>query len=177
MRVRPAGAALLLAAAATATLHAPRAGGDAIELGRRGARGAGLAWVYHDGRIFRQNVDEDPVVVGRFLPDGAPARDEADSSVATAEECLQEANGGIRLVVDRDEVIIFIIIIMPFSPASRRWCIVTSAPPAAARRGRGPCVLTLRGLVRARVPTPFLLPSLLTPSRALAAAAGRSQAC
>jgi len=161
MRGRPAGATLLLAAAAIATLHAPRAGGDAIQLGRRGARGAGLAWVYHDGRIFRQNVDEDPVVVGRLLPDGAPARDEADSSVATAEECLQEANSGIRLVVDGDEVIVYIIIIMPSRLPAACRCIV--AGPAGG------------GVARARVPTAFLLPSLPTPSRALAAAAGQSR--
>lgn len=117
MRVQPAGAALLLAVAAIATLHAPRAGGDAIELGRWGARGAVLAWVYHEGRIFRQTVDEDPLLVDRLPPDGAPARGGAgDSSVATAEECLQD-NSRIRLVVDRDEVI-YILTIVPFSPAS-----------------------------------------------------------
>jgi hypothetical protein len=101
MRGRPAGATLLLAAAAIATLHAPRAGGDAIQLGRRGARGAGLAWVYHDGRIFRQNVDEDPVVVGRLLQDGAPASDEADSSVAMSPHRLRRRTAAWPVILGR----------------------------------------------------------------------------
>ena len=67
-------------------------------------RYAGVAWVFHNGRVYRQTDTEDKIMAVR-LADGQNRAGDADeeSGVATEEECFREG-GLIRLLVDQDEV-------------------------------------------------------------------------
>jgi hypothetical protein len=67
----------------------------------RGGHARGLAWIYHNGRIYRQTEDEDKVDVVRFVGDQDTDGEELDEEGedASATECFS-SNSRIRMIVD-----------------------------------------------------------------------------
>ena len=67
----------------------------------RGGHAGGLAWIYHNGRIYRQTADEDKVDVVRFVGDQDTDGEELDEEGedASATECFN-SNSRIRMIVD-----------------------------------------------------------------------------
>jgi len=67
----------------------------------RGGHAGGLAWIYHNGRIYRQTEDEEKVDVVRFVGDQDTDGEELDEEGedASAAECFS-SNSRIRMIVD-----------------------------------------------------------------------------